>query len=165
MFCFKNSAAVWKPNYAVLWDYPDSTVSEGRLIAPKLQVLGGGGGGREWNDKAPKKPQINWYVTNELEGGGAVMFWLTFGEELLSFQGTKPELPAELAAPCSASSSGHVANSGCCKLNQEQSALVSAGTSAVSAACVASRTAIVCVLCFSLGRLSKVFQAEMLLWS
>lgn len=109
------------------------------------------------NPKSIGMLQMSW------RGGGCDV--LAFGEELLSFQGTKPELPAELAAPCSASSSGHVANSGCCKLNQEQSALVSAGTSAASAACVASRTAIVCVLCFSLGRLSKVFQAEMLLWS
>lgn len=44
MFCFKNSAAVWEPNYAVLWDYPDNTVSEGRLIAPKLHFLGGSRG-------------------------------------------------------------------------------------------------------------------------
>lgn len=85
------------------------------------------------------------------------MFWLPFGEKLQSFQGTKLELPAELAAPCSASSSGHVANSGCCKLNQEQSALVSARANAASAACVASRMAIVCVRCFSLGRLLRFF--------
>lgn len=59
MFCFKNSAAVWKPNYAVLWDYPDNTVSEGRLIAPKLHFLGRGWR-RERTDKTAKKPQINW---------------------------------------------------------------------------------------------------------
>lgn len=65
MLCFKNSAAVCKTNYVVLWDYPDSTVSEGRLIATKLQFQGV----CDSSDKTRKKPKISPYVTCEFAGG------------------------------------------------------------------------------------------------